>query len=541
MSRYRGRHEALEGARIGAVTLSLVACSGFGAEDGEGNGAPPDDSNDASTTTGEDGGIVTNDGTPSLALHVADTPIIVTQGTKAKLAFTLDRTPALTNDAVTITAISPPNISGNVTIGPNAKSGEIELSVASDATQGPVSVTLEANADGKAKATATTQIIVGGPAGTPDATFGNDGVALLPQSVVFPFAFTQPDDTILVGGTCSGSFCVSRYMPDGSLDTAYGMNGVASSAALGGEASAALLPDGKIILSICHQSSKTIRVTRLLANGEVDTSFGVGGIASAPFPVDSGSPGEFSSVAIGPDGTIAVGYRMTRTTPAGAHWAIARFSAMGALVPTTSGFVWGRWADAVSGLLGIGIRQSTGAIFGVGVSSPANGTEVGIFQVTTQHNLDPNFGPTGTGTMSTPLADLQQVWLAGPRGRVVLEQPDGKVVAVTAKLRNGLTDPGKSELFRFLANGRGFDLTFATNGVYEGPVLREIALDSNLRIVAGTASNSVMRFTNSGELDASFGNGGVAAAAGDVNSVPVFQKDGRILVVTSAGINRFWP
>lgn len=67
------------------------------------------------------------------------------------------------------------------------------------------------------------------------------------------------------------------------------------------------------------------------------------------------------------------------TTSFDYYWAVGRFAPDGSLLST--GFVKGRWANAKSVFVGMGVRASTGAIFGIGTGAPSSTEgEVGIFQ-----------------------------------------------------------------------------------------------------------------------------------------------------------------
>jgi hypothetical protein len=72
-------------------------------------------------------------------------------------------------------------------------------------------------------------------AGSLDATFGAGGEVLtgLSGQALPSDAVLQPNGDILVAVEGSGSFGVLRYLPNGSLDTGFGTDGVAASGSLG--------------------------------------------------------------------------------------------------------------------------------------------------------------------------------------------------------------------------------------------------------------------------------------------------------------------
>lgn len=138
--------------------------------------------------------------------------------------------------------------------------------------------------------------------GTPDASFAGGGFSavapypstigsfkggLTPHSVVL-----QPDGRILVGAVTepdglTGRFGVLRFNADGSLDASFGAAGLATVQppwfAPAPSAEMILQPDGKIVVGgygyadIGGVTSQDWIVSRLNADGSVDTGFGTGG------------------------------------------------------------------------------------------------------------------------------------------------------------------------------------------------------------------------------------------------------------------------
>ena len=124
------------------------------------------------------------------------------------------------------------------------------------------------------------------------------------------------DDEILVAGHTLGSagdldFALARYTADGSLDHAFGTDGVAKTDFGGGDdfgEGLAIDADGRIVL-VGRASSSTIldmAVARYRSDGSLDTAFGEDGKLTADFH----GKGEFGQdVAIQADGKIvAAGY-----------------------------------------------------------------------------------------------------------------------------------------------------------------------------------------------------------------------------------------
>jgi uncharacterized delta-60 repeat protein len=118
--------------------------------------------------------------------------------------------------------------------------------------------------------------------GTPDLTFASGGIAGLPTNSIARSVMIQADGKILAAGP---GFMVARYnAADGSLDTSFGVNGVA--VATGGGSNfidAALEPDGRIVVA-GNTSSNSLAVARFLAAGPQ-----IGSFAASSSSVTAGS------------------------------------------------------------------------------------------------------------------------------------------------------------------------------------------------------------------------------------------------------------
>lgn len=92
----------------------------------------------------------------------------------------------------------------------------------------------------------------------------------------------QPDCKIVTvghdGTFFNGTCVVSRFLPDGSLDNTFGLNGVATFSLSGNDQlnSVKLQPDGKIIVA-GGRLNEALGLARLTPNGALDPSFGNGG------------------------------------------------------------------------------------------------------------------------------------------------------------------------------------------------------------------------------------------------------------------------
>lgn len=164
------------------------------------------------------------------------------------------------------------------------------------------------------------------PDGRPDPTFGDNGRARtatgLSGNNYATGAAVQPDGKILITGNIADPYfndpvdiAVLRYTPDGALDTAFGIGGIALVDAGPGKNQAggvALQADGNIVIAGVRDTlGGDILLARLLPNGMPDTSFGIGGLVrtnlfapndSFPFP----SYDVATAVLVQPDSMIVV-------------------------------------------------------------------------------------------------------------------------------------------------------------------------------------------------------------------------------------------
>ena len=124
--------------------------------------------------------------------------------------------------------------------------------------------------------------------GTLDAAFGTNGVITTPVGGYFSnqIIVLQPDGKFVVaGGTCTGNFCrevaVVRYNSNGTLDATFGTGGITKTSVENGELRVRELlvqTDGKLLVAGFRFSPINIFVLRYNPNGTLDNSFGANGI-----------------------------------------------------------------------------------------------------------------------------------------------------------------------------------------------------------------------------------------------------------------------
>jgi uncharacterized delta-60 repeat protein len=182
-------------------------------------------------------------------------------------------------------------------------------------------------------------------AGSLDPTFGNAGVVLTNLGLNSGGSQIEAEPSaaaLLSNGDIlvSGNFGLVRYLPNGTLDTTFGTDGVAALPALGVSSfgsALAVQPNGQIVWAgestAPNGTGGAFAVVRYNANGAIDTTFGTDGVATTAFP-DSGVQGP-DSILVQPNGDILVGGEaLLDSYHAPAEAAMARFTANGAIDTT---------------------------------------------------------------------------------------------------------------------------------------------------------------------------------------------------------------
>jgi uncharacterized delta-60 repeat protein len=163
--------------------------------------------------------------------------------------------------------------------------------------------------------------------GTLDPTFDGDGIrffdGLNPADIV-----VQPDGKIVVAGTAKGpdffeDFAVARFNTDGTANTSFGSEGIATAGSPSGNGrgrAIALQPDGRIVVvGWTDQESEggDAAIARFNSDGTLDTSFG-----NAIRVLNMGAHSYANAVSIQTNGKIVVAGEGAGAK--GWHFALAR-------------------------------------------------------------------------------------------------------------------------------------------------------------------------------------------------------------------------
>ncbi|MBP6338388.1 MAG: hypothetical protein KA375_12375 [Vitreoscilla sp.] len=353
----------------------------------------------------------------------------------------------------------------------------------------------------------------------------------------------QPDGRIVV---LTDFNKLLRYQVDGTLDTSFGSNGVVS-ATLGGSAldllrAVALQADGGILVAGMARASggsttaEDMGIKRYLPNGTVDAAFGTAGFVRVDI---AGRADDANAIAVQPDGKIVLGGLAVMTVLGASDFALARLDANGAL---DAGFgSGGKLTVNAGGALDIAAAmalQADGAIVLVGRTATGGGAtpDTGVLRVSASGVVEL--------ALKLPLtADWDEATGVAIQadGKIMLTleaKPDGAGLYQHALARlkpDGTLDESFGTLGVALAG-------FSVGGDHaRAPVL----LADGRIVTAGFARNQVLqlsdkddflitRHLSDGTLDASFGSGGKLIldffGASDGASALLLQPDGKLLV-----------
>ena len=396
-------------------------------------------------------------------------------------------------------------------------------------------------------------------AGDLDPTFGSAGMVTTDinrsTDIANAVAVQADGKLVVVGQTYKQNdfsdedFVVTRYNPDGTLDTTFGRGGKVRTDFPGLAAvpsSVVIQPNGKIVVAggafPLFTFLGNFEVVRYNPNGSLDTSFGNGGIVTTNFPEGSYA----SSVALQADGkVIAAGTVFVDFVigePSNTDFALARYNSDG--TPDTSfgngGQVstdfFGMEDDAFSVLI-----QPDGKIVAVGsANNPATYYDFAAVRYLSNGTIDTTFGVAGK--VSTDFGDQNF-----DRAHSAALQPDGRIVAAGFAIsQNGGVQ--NFAVARYTSSGV-LDTTFSRDGITQidfGSCCQsayQVLLQSDGKIITVGYANTedsdsdflLARLNPRGSLDTTFGVGGkVRTSFGDLNggaNGAILQSDGKIVAV----------
>jgi uncharacterized delta-60 repeat protein len=383
--------------------------------------------------------------------------------------------------------------------------------------------------------------------GSLDTTFGVGGIVTtsFPGQGSYAFALAlQPDGKILAAGTdfvnfssddsSNTDFALERYNPDGTPDTTFGGGDGQVTTDFDGfndDAFSILVqPDGKLVAVGSAKNPATyydFAAVRYLANGTIDTTFGVAGKVRTDF--GHADLDQARSAVLQPDGKIiAVGTESFNNTLS-QFFALARYNANGTLDTTFSGdgkasIDFGSFDQTAYKVL----LQPDGKIITAGYpNTESSDSDFLVARSNSDGSPDVTFGVNGQ--VRTSFGDLN----GGAYGAVL--QPDGKIVAVGFNATN-TSNFAEFALARYLGGSSSLALTSTVSrkkhgsaGVFSIP----LPLNGEPGVECRSSNgNHTFVFTFSGNVVS--GRASVTGGTGSVSGAPTFS--GNTMTVKLAGV-----
>jgi uncharacterized delta-60 repeat protein len=347
----------------------------------------------------------------------------------------------------------------------------------------------------------------------------------------------QPDGKIVVVGESDGRIALLRYQTNGVLDSAFGTGGVVVTPLgpndfvyIGG---AALLSDGRIVVggevSLETNPTPDLIVTRYLADGQLDSTFGSGGVLIRDLGYSEG----VRDMTVQSDGHILLAAHGVDWNLNEYHFMVVRLLTNGNpdLTFDTDGIAETAFPNLTAPTVDAIVLQPDGKVVVTGYATDASVTRLVLARFGSSGLLDTTFGTNGLMNVSATNTSFY--------GESIALQADGKILVAG----NASQDFSNYQLVsRFLTNGL-FDPTFngGTPALLPETGGAEVAVASNGDIyVCGNRANdfALMRYTPSGSLDSTFGVGGVVqttfSSFNDGAASLAIQADGKVLVAGSA-------
>ncbi|MEJ7863306.1 MAG: FG-GAP-like repeat-containing protein [Pyrinomonadaceae bacterium] len=330
------------------------------------------------------------------------------------------------------------------------------------------------------------------PNGAVDSSFGTNGAIFEPFGLFSEFNSVkiQPDGKIVAAGYVynGGSetkMLIIRYNPDGSRDTSFGGLGFVLLVFNLRERANDLIiqPDGKIIAAgfTCISQECSFALARVNSDGSLDASFGVGGKVTTGF--NSNSTG-ITSTLLQPDGKLIVG-------GSAGDIAFARYNSDGSLDNTFNGN--GKVViDNPNGNSGLSqiVLQSDGKIVGAGQSQNTDtDSDIILVRLNQNGNLDSSFGSGGiVKTSFSNGADAAKALLIQPNGKLIVIGRSGERTppAMFVSLSNIALAKYNSDGSMDNSFGQAGKVVTYTNQYYATPNSAKLLPDGKI-IVTGTS------------------------------------------------------
>jgi uncharacterized delta-60 repeat protein len=388
------------------------------------------------------------------------------------------------------------------------------------------------------------------PTGVVDTSFGNKGSMAIDDSLPKWFA-TMKDGTTYVAavplkppsGLGGQAFQVSRFTKQGKVDGAFGDGGariLSIPYEYGDLGRALVLDDGRLLLAMNGHTGYDTGYTetifsRLLANGDFDSSFGTKGSTSFKIAPHT----YYGDISVLADGRSVITYRATLTR-------IARLDTKGTVDSS-----FGTNSEVTTPVQLFSLRtQSDGKIVMWGRDDHQKNI---LMRFLADGSVDTSFGDGGTATLPDDGSAADY-----------LIQSDGRILVVgTILVPMGDTEIQRMRVLRLDASGK-LDAAFGDDGVavLTGDPAKDawgiaMAIDSSGRIYVGGSigttklnpqypamsyqARALTRLTSAGVVDTAFGDKGWVTQPATLDDDDMIAQlaltdDGRIIAGIVKGI-----
>lgn len=393
--------------------------------------------------------------------------------------------------------------------------------------------------------------------GSNDLSFGTKGAVVSNFSGAARSVNLQSDGKIVVFGSedkITSEDRLVRYNTDGTLDNSFGNGGIVITGdffGMYGWLKSAIQADGKIIIVGPEQiKTGTFRMERYNSNGTLDTTFGVNGVAIPNFGAYGANAGPYDvpyAIKLQADGKILVGGQV----------ATNQVYYSGGVLGGTLTYAGGFLARFNSNGSADTTFASNGVVINPANSDSTNNSINGLAIQTNGQIVTGGYKPTlarynANGSLDTAFGTNGQVF--DPRFDISATSPNSTLIDSNGRITSAI----RGYLIRYNSNGTP-DSTFGTSGAVSISTpnqLNAIAFQNGKIVTGGTEftqtynsrrdtwtttrAYTLSRHLTSGALDTTFGTAGVVTTPLNNNENlfdVVVQGDNKIVAVGTTDID----
>lgn len=334
----------------------------------------------------------------------------------------------------------------------------------------------------------------------------------------------NPDGSFLIsygkGYAPNGSLLVCKFKSDGQADSTFGAQGSKviffQKNVFAG--AIAVQNDGKILCTGGLEGQAItapyeMATTRLFANGELDSAFGINGTVVSPGSINGRSDLGAYAIALQPDGKFVIGGELLYNYKR--NMSVLRYKADG--TPDSSfnanGVLRYSYGSGMENITDLAL-QPDGHVVACGYVAQGNQNRIAVLRASSTGLHDLAFG--GTGLVLDSFSHSRST--SGDQALSLTLQAGGKTVVVSQTAQIGLNTDIPFQLSRYDSTGLP-DSSFGKSGkviisvgsVGDEHARKVIVLPNNQLLVGGQYDGdaTIMRLNKDGSLDSSFAADGM--------------------------------